>query len=113
MGDIKEELKRILSSSPEDMTAAQAKADRMIEFSNNILDNIAEFAKESVDIDGWPIAMLMGLARATSIAICGLERTHDSNEDIMKYYTNHILPLCHLITQKHEVKEAMANMDAN
>ena len=109
----KEELKRILSSSPEDMADAQAKADRMIEFSNKILDNIAEFAKESVDVDGWPISMLMGLARATSIAVSGLERTHDSNEDIMKYYTNHILPLCHLITQKHEMKEVMNSEDTN
>ena len=113
---IEEALNRLLSTSPEDMEAARKQADKMLEFSNKLIDEVGEFAKDSVDQQGWAISLLMGLARATSIVIRGLEKTSDnSDSSLMKYYVTHVLPLCDLVTQRHEtrVKEAMANMDTN
>ena len=114
--DIEEVLNRLLSATPEDIEVARKQADKMLEFSNKIINEVAEFAKDSVDQQGWATSLLMGLARATSIAIRGLEKASDnSDSSLMKHYVTHVLPLCDLVTQKHEtrVEEAMANMDAN
>ena len=114
--DIEEVLNRLLSTSPEDIEVARKQADKMLEFSNKIIGEVAEFAKDSVDQQGWATSLLMGLARATSIAIRGLEKaSDDSDSSLMKHYVTHVLPLCDLVTQKHEtrVEEAMANIDAN
>lgn len=46
---IEEVLNRLLSTSPEDMEAARKQADKMLEFSNKLIDEVAEFAKDSVD----------------------------------------------------------------
>lgn len=113
---IEEALNRLLSTSPEDMEAARKQADKMLEFSNKLIDEVAEFAKDSVDQEGWATSLLMGLARATSVAIRGLEKASDnSDSSLMKHYVTHVLPLCDLVTQRHETKveKAMANMDAN
>ena len=113
---MEEALNRLLSTSPEDMEAARKQADKMLEFSNKLIDEVAEFAKDSVDQQGWATSLLMGLARATSVAIRGLEKASDnSDSSLMKHYVTHVLPLCDLVTQRHEtrVEEAMANMDAN
>ena len=114
--DIEEVLNRLLSATPEDIEVARKQADKMLEFSNKIINEVAEFAKDSVDQQGWATSLLMGLARATSIAIRGLEKaSDDSDSSLMKHYVTHVLPLCDLVTQKHEtrVEEAMANIDAN
>ena len=114
--DIEEVLNRLLSATPEDMEVAKKQTDKMLEFSNKIINEVAEFAKGSVDQQGWATSLLMGLARATSIAIRGLEKASDnSDSSLMKHYVTHVLPLCDLVTQRHETKveEAMANMDAN
>jgi hypothetical protein len=113
---IEEALNRLLSTSPEDMEAARKQADKMLEFSNKLIEDVAEFAKDSEYQQGWDTSLLMGLARATSIAIRGLEKASDnSDSSLMKHYVTHVLPLCDLVTQRHETKveEAMANMDAN
>ena len=113
---IEEALNRLLSTSPEDMEAARKQADKMLEFSNKLIDEVAEFAKDSVDQEGWATSLLMGLARATSVVIRGLEKASDNSDaGLMKHYVTHVLPLCDLVTQRHETKveEAMANMDAN
>lgn len=113
---IEEVLNRLLSTSPEDMEAARKQTDKMLEFSNKIIGEVAEFAKDSVDQQGWATSLLMGLARATSVAIRGLEKaSDDSDSSLMKHYVTHVLPLYDLVTQKHEtrVEEAMANIDAN
>lgn len=113
---IEEALNRLLSTSPEDMEAARKQADKMLEFSNKLIDEVAEFAKDSVDQEGWATSLLMGLARATSVVIRGLEKASDNSDSgLMKHYVTHVLPLCDLVTQRHETKveEAMANMDAN
>ena len=113
---IEEALNRLLSTSPEDMEAARKQADKMLEFSNKLIDEVAEFAKDSVDQEGWATSLLMRLARATSVVIRGLEKASDnSDSSLMKHYVTHVLPLCDLVTQRHEtrVEEAMANMDAN
>ena len=114
--DIEEVLNRLLSATPEDIEVARKQADKMLEFSNKLIDEVAEFAKDSVDQEGWATSLLMGLARATSVAIRGLEKASDnSDSSLMKHYVTHVLPLCDLVTQRHEtrVEEAMANMDAN
>jgi hypothetical protein len=114
--DIEEVLNRLLSATPEDIEVARKQADKMLEFSNKIINEVAEFAKDSVDQQGWATSLLMGLARATSIAIRVLEKASDnSDSSLMKHYVTHVLPLCDLVTQKHEtrVEEAMANIDAN
>lgn len=113
---IEEALNRLLSTSPEDMEAARKQADKMLEFSNKLIEDVAEFAKDSVDQQGWATSLLIGLARATSVAIRGLEKASDnSDSSLMKHYVTHVLPLCDLVTQRHEtrVEEVMANMDAN
>ena len=113
---IEEALNRLLSTSPEDMEAARKQADKMLEFSNKLIEDVAEFAKDSVDQEGWATPLLIGLARATSVVIRGLEKASDnSDSSLMKHYVTHVLPLCDLVTQRHEtrVEEVMANMDAN
>jgi hypothetical protein len=113
---IEELLSRLLSTSPEDMEAAKEQADKMLEFSNKLVNEVIEFAEDSEDQQGWATSLLMGLARATSVAIRGLEKASDnSDSSLMKHYVTHVLPLCDLVTQGHETKveEAMANMDAN
>ena len=113
---IEEALNRLLSTSPEDMEAARKQADKMLEFSNKLIDEVAEFAKDSVDQQGWATSLLMGLARTTSVVIRGLEKASDnSDSSLMKHYVTHVLPLCDLVVQRHEtrVEEAMANMDTN
>jgi hypothetical protein len=44
-----------------------------------------------------------------------LKASDNSDSSLMKHYVTHVLPLCDLVTQRHEtrVEEAMANMDAN
>jgi hypothetical protein len=114
--DIEKVLNRLLSATPEDIEVARKQADKMLEFSNKLIEDVAEFAKDSVDQQGWATSLLMGLARATSVAIRGLEKASDnSDSSLMKHYVTHVLPLCDLVTQRHEtrVEEAMANMDAN
>ena len=114
--DIEEVLNRLLSTSPEDMEAAKEQADKMLEFSNKLVNEVIEFAEDSEDQQGWATSLLMGLARATSVAIRGLEKASDnSDSSLMKHYVTHVLPLCDLVTQRHEtrVEEAMANMDAD
>lgn len=96
--------------------AARKQTDKILEFSNKIIGEVAEFAKDSVDQEGWATSLLMGLARATSVVIRGLEKaSDDSDSSLMKHYVTHVLPLCDLVTQKHEtrVEEAMANIDVN
>ena len=113
---IEEAFNRLLSTSPEDMEAARKQADKMLEFSNKLIDEVAEFAKDSVDQDGWATSLLMGLARATSVTIRRLEKASDNSDlSLMKHYVTHVLPLCDLVIQRHEtrVEEAMANIDAN
>ena len=113
---IEEALSRLLSTSPEDMEAAKKQGDKMLEFSNKLIDEVAEFAKDSEDQQGWATSLLMGLARATSVAIRGLEKASDnSDSSLMKHYVTHVLPLCDLVTQRYEtrVEEAMANIDTN
>ena len=113
---IEEALNRLLSTSPEDMEAARKQADKMLEFSNKLIDEVAEFAKDSVDQQGWATSLLMGLARTTSVVIRGLEKASDNSDSgLMKHYVTHVLPLCDLVVQRHEtrVEEAMANMDTN
>ena len=113
---IEEALSRLLSTSPEDMEAAKKQGDKMLEFSNKLINEVIEFAKDSEDQQGWATSLLMGLARATSVAIRGLEKASDnSDSSLMKHYVTHVLPLCDLVTQRHEtrVEEAMANIDTN
>ena len=113
---IEEALSRLLSTSPEDMEAAKKQGDKMLEFSNKLINEVIEFAKDSEDQQGWATSLLMGLARATSVAIRGLEKASDNSDSgLMKHYVTHVLPLCDLVTQRHEtrVEEAMANIDTN
>lgn len=108
--DMKKVLEKVLTASPEEIAATENSVDRMLEFSNKLIDVVTDFANNSVDDPGWATSMMMGLARATSVAVHGLEKVSgDPEANYMKDYLSHIFPLCDMVTQRSinetEVKE--------
>lgn len=116
--NIDEILDKLFPTTSEEMKEGLAQADRMLEFSDKIVDDIAEFVGATSEQRGWPISLMIGIARATSIAIRVLEKSSNNPDaNLMQYYIHRILPLCDMVTQKREmdniIDEVMNNQDIN
>lgn len=99
--DMGKVLEKILTVSPEEIAATENSVDRMLEFSDKLIDVVTDFADNSMDDPGWATSMMMGLARATSVAVHGLEKVSgDPEANYMRDYLSHIFPLCDMVTQR-------------
>lgn len=81
---------------------------------HNTNNTITEVHQVNTDDNFGDITV--GLARATSIAVHGLEKVSgDSEANYMKDYLSHIFPLCDMVTQRSmnetEAKETDVNIN--